>query len=76
MRSPQIRRQRAEDIARQAALQAVHDLRLGETLFGSAFDVATSPWAAAQAHNDCQTQGPVGGAVAAALETMPLAASA
>lgn len=64
--------QRVEDLTCQVALEAVHDLGLRQSLLRAPLNVGTRARATARPHDHRQVQGPVGGPIATAMQSMPL----
>ena len=65
-------REDAVDFAGHVALQAAHDLTLGQPFLGSARDVGSGSLVGAHSAHDDHVQGGVGLAVAATVETVAL----
>src|SRR4029453_18964312 len=59
------------DLAGQVALDAAHDLRFGQAFLGPPFDIGAGAGTEPHPDHHGQVQGPVGVAVAAAVQPVP-----
>ena len=60
------------DLAGQVALDAAHDLRLAQAFSGAPLGVGAGAWAPAHADHDRKMERPVGGAVTATMQPVPV----
>ena len=63
------------DLAGDVALQAAHDVQLGEALFGPPLHISPGRWVAAHADQGDAPQGVVGPAVTAAIQPVAVGAA-
>jgi hypothetical protein len=68
----EVRAEGVEDFARDVALEAAHDFALGLTFRGSTLDVCAGALAVAQPADGDEVKRPVGLAVAAVVEAVPV----